>query len=305
MPEELQQGDATGTHTNIGFHSVQWEKFVLFVLAFVLYGNTIGHDYAFDDLLVITNNQFTQKGISGIPDLLSSNYLAGVYGDGQSTYDSGRYRPLSLIWFALEDEFFGRNTHVHHFMNVLFYALTVVLLFSVLKKLFTWRNDVKTQLHPTFQNTWCLSLPFVITLLFVAHPLHTEVVANIKSRDETLALMGALGAMWFCLKHVEQQKYRHLIVAGIIFLLALLSNEKAIAFVVLLPLSIYYFPPKPSAHPTTQNLALSFHKKLASPIWFTLLPLCLAAMVYGLLYQLIAGHTTTLHSNSLITHHYL
>ena len=46
--------------------------------------------------------------------------------------------------------------------------------------------------------------------IFMLHPLHVEVVANIKSRDEIFALLGSLGALWAILKYFDTQekKYR-------------------------------------------------------------------------------------------------
>jgi len=34
---------------------------LLFVLAFAIYGNTLTHDFALDDHIVITGNNFTKK----------------------------------------------------------------------------------------------------------------------------------------------------------------------------------------------------------------------------------------------------
>ena len=44
-------------------------KFAVFIAAFIMFSNTIGHDFAWDDSIVITENSRVQKGLSGIPDL--------------------------------------------------------------------------------------------------------------------------------------------------------------------------------------------------------------------------------------------
>ena len=41
--------------------AVRYTVFLAF-LAFVLYANTLGHQYAFDDSIVITDNSFTKQG---------------------------------------------------------------------------------------------------------------------------------------------------------------------------------------------------------------------------------------------------
>src|SRR4051812_30613362 len=70
------------------------------IIAFALYANTIMHDYALDDWGAITNNQFVQEGIKGIPDILKVD----LWHFGNLTL--GYYRPLSLITFAVEHQLF-------------------------------------------------------------------------------------------------------------------------------------------------------------------------------------------------------
>jgi len=38
---------------------------MLFVFAFLIYGNSIFNDYALDDAIVITENKYTKKGFDG------------------------------------------------------------------------------------------------------------------------------------------------------------------------------------------------------------------------------------------------
>ena len=86
------------------------QPIVIAVFAFLLYSNTLGHKYALDDKAVYWKNEFVQKGISGIKDILAYDSMAGMFGKDSKELEGGRYRPLSLITFALEVEFFGRET---------------------------------------------------------------------------------------------------------------------------------------------------------------------------------------------------
>ena len=84
------------------------------VFAFVLYGNTLNHDFVLDDAIVITNNQFTQKGTEGISDIFKYDTFTGFWlssypgktadqiQEEKKLVAGGRYRPLSLATFALE-----------------------------------------------------------------------------------------------------------------------------------------------------------------------------------------------------------
>ena len=145
---------------------------VVFILGFVLYANTLGNGYAFDDSIVITDNQFTQKGFAGIPDLLTKDFFEGLYGKSLEL-TGGRYRPLSLVSFAIERGIFGDNPLIGHLVNALIYGLCCLFLFHVVARFTSYTS----------------SIPYVTSILFCFHPIHTEVVANIKSRDEILCFL--------------------------------------------------------------------------------------------------------------------
>lgn len=64
------------------------------------------------------------------------------------------------------------------------------------------------------------------TLLFAAHPLHTEVVANIKSRDEILGLLFAILSLKHFHKYSDTPQVKHLSLSSICFLLAIFIQRK-------------------------------------------------------------------------------
>ncbi len=233
-----------------------YASLIILVAAFVLYSNTLSHDYALDDAIVITQNEFTQKGIAGIPEIFKYDTFTGFWlknypgktaeqiQEEKKLVAGGRYRPLSLLTFAIELEFFGKNIKdennkllykgnpfVSHLGNIIFYALTSILLYLILTRIFPTKENEK----------WYLSFPFIVSLLFLAHPIHTEAVSNIKGRDEILTLFGSLGAMWFTLDYLEKKKNIYLILSGICIFLGLLSKEIAIAFLAIIPITAYYF----------------------------------------------------------------
>ncbi|NQV01840.1 MAG: tetratricopeptide repeat protein [Bacteroidia bacterium] len=208
----------------------------ILVFSFILYGNTITHRYALDDTIVITMNAFTEKGFKGIGDIFSYDSFTGFFGKQKTLVAGGRYRPLSIASFAVERGLLGEfNPGFSHFLNILFYALTGMLIFVVLLKLF----------KPLKNESWYLAIPFVTVLLFIVHPLHTEVVANIKGRDEIFALMFSFLALYFILKFVDSGKKGNLIWSFCSLFLGLLSKENAILFVVIIPLTLYFFRDHP------------------------------------------------------------
>ena len=208
---------------------------LIVLVSFIVYGNTLGHQYALDDVYVIDQNQFTKQGLAGIPDILSSDLFAGKYGKGKNIVVGGRYRPLSLITFAMEWQAFAKdgkgNPGISHFINILLFALTGILLFILLKRLFPPKEG---------QNQY-LAIPFLTTVLFMVHPIHTEVVANIKGRDEILALIGSLYTLILSLKYFDTKHTKYLWWSGLVFFLGMMAKENTVTFLAIIPLTAWIF----------------------------------------------------------------
>jgi len=205
-------------------------KWIVFVFALLLYADTLDLKYTLDDSLMITDNTFTQKGVSGIKEIFTNDAFVGFLGKN-NLLPGGRYRPLSQVMFAVEKELFGFNPFVGHLINILLYAFTCMLLFVVLMKLF--KNFTAER--------WYLTIPFIAAMLFAAHPLHTEVVANIKGRDELLCLFFSLLTVLFTLQYLEKKKLYLLILNFFFFILAILSKENALTFLAIVPLILFVF----------------------------------------------------------------
>jgi len=88
-------------------------------------------------------------------------------------------------------------------------------------------------------------VPFVASLLFIAHPIHTEAVANIKSRDEIMSLLFLLGAMNLIYEWIRTERFGWMLGAVISFFLSLLSKESGITFLAVFPLAVYFFTDTP------------------------------------------------------------
>lgn len=199
-------------------------SFVIAIFAFLLYSNTLEHQFVLDDYSVIKENQLTKGGTSSLKEIFTSSYREG-YGNNEKNL----YRPLTKVMFAIEWQLSPNNPHFHHLINVLMYAFVCVLLFFVL-------------IRYTKINIYLL---FITALLFAAHPIHTEVVANIKSRDELSSMLFLLLSLVCISKYVTSNKIGMLIGTLLCFFLALLSKESAIVYVAIAPLFIYFFTETP------------------------------------------------------------
>ena len=182
---------------------------IIFLLAFIQYSNTLGHDFAWDDKIVIQENDRVQQGFSGIPELFlkyNSDLRKDQYG----------YRPITLTSFAIDYAISAGEPGFFHFMNILYFGLLCLVLFILLNRIFKQYSPV---------------LPFLITVLFTVHPIHVEVVANIKSRDEILALLFCLLSLLQFLNYLERKQWKSIALTILYFGLAFLSKENAITFI--------------------------------------------------------------------------
>jgi tetratricopeptide (TPR) repeat protein len=195
--------------------------FIVALLGFLLYSNTLNHTYVLDDFSLISENTVTTKGIQSIPTIFKTHYRYGYY-----NLDDGIYRPLSVAMFAAEWEISKNNPVLSHWVNVIFYALTGWLLFITLFKLMKGYNIV---------------VPFIISILFIAHPIHTEVVANIKSRDELMGFFLSIASLYYMIKFFERERYKYLVMACLLFFSALFAKETAITMLICIPISLFLF----------------------------------------------------------------
>ncbi|MDP9229858.1 MAG: tetratricopeptide repeat protein [Bacteroidota bacterium] len=194
----------------------------MFLFAFALYAQSISFNYALDDQASIKQNRLVHQGLKAIPTLMKTDswYGADIGIRGQV------YRPATFILFAMEWEIFPDNPPVYHFINVLLYALTCWILFLLLSVLFKKQD---------------LLFPFVCSLLFAAHPIHSEVVNNIKSVDEILCFLFGLLAGFMFFKFMEYRSIFKLLTGAVCYFIALLSKETAIIFLLAIPLLLFYF----------------------------------------------------------------
>lgn len=220
---------------------------LLFFFGALLYANTLGNQYAQDDAIVITDNMFTTQGIKGIPGILKYDTFYGFFKEeGKANLVAGgRYRPLSLVMFAIERQIFGDKPMIGHLFNALWYGLTVVVFYLLLLQFFRPSSSDVGKAY---------FIALSASVLFAAHPIHTEAVANIKGRDEILAMLGSLAALYFSFRAYFTSKALYPILAGIVFFLGLLSKENAITFLAVAPLSFYFFTKAKTSKIVVQTL---------------------------------------------------
>jgi protein O-mannosyl-transferase len=233
---------------------------LLALLCFVLYGKTLTFkEFVADDTMVILGNKYVQQGVKGIPEILAHDSFYGF--DSQFDRQNTRktYRPLSFVTFAIEKSLFDSSMKAAHAIHLALYICAVLALWNALRRLLAGSASITDS--PQHPATYHALLPFFAALLFAAHPLHTEVVANIKSRDELLAFLFLALSLNFLLKSLsplstsrsdqareqagEQARASLPELAASVgcFALALLSKESAVTFAPVFGLAVWLVVP--------------------------------------------------------------
>ncbi len=219
--------------------SITVQRTFLILFAIGIYANTFTHEYATEGSRLLSQSDVAHKGlgIDGIMDIFQQDSYAQV-SDRKAKFipANEHYQPVTLLTFAIEYTLFGESPQISHIINVLLYALTGLLLLSVLNRIFSGYLELRPR----------KILAFVATLIFIAHPVHTEIVASIKGRNELLSFLWLLLMTYLLLRAAFSRgaiRFVYLPLVAVSFFLALLTEETAISFLIIIPLILYYFIP--------------------------------------------------------------
>jgi tetratricopeptide (TPR) repeat protein len=213
-----------------------WLHVILIALvALFTFGNTHNNEYAGDDQMYTYGNTYTRNGIKGIPDILTKDSFHGFWGDSPD-FAKRYFRPLAIVTFAVEREISKNapppldfNPYRSHKINIVFFILLLFLLYRLQRK----------YLFPQYPYVALLS-----TLFFAAHPIHCEVVACLKGRDELLSMLFTALTLNLGLSFARKFSIGKAIALGFSYLLALFSKENGAMLLFLFPFTLWVFETK-------------------------------------------------------------
>ena len=194
---------------------------ILGIVSIVVYINTVMNGFVMDDVMVLKENNMVLQGMKAIPELLSTPHMRGYL-----IIPNDLYRPLSLVMFAIEYQLFGLAPAAHHFFNVLWFAGCTIMFFIFLDKFFDHRRT---------------AVAFIAALIFAVHPVHTEVVANIKSRDELMCFFFAFWSLNLFMSYMKEGKMLQLLLGTLSLYLSYISKETVIAFLGIIPVLFFFY----------------------------------------------------------------
>lgn len=174
----------------------------LAVLAVAPFVPALAGEFVFDDQVAIVNNQAVTSDFS-----LINIFESGFWG-GNEQNNSGSYRPITVLTFAIDYRLGGGGPWFFHLGNLLFHALTVLTAFVVIRR------------------RWGHGIGIAAATIFAVHAVHVENVAGLVGRADVLATLFGLIA-W------DLAGRRGTAVAaagGLALLISLLAKEIGVAF---------------------------------------------------------------------------
>ncbi len=201
------------------------QKICVFLVAFLVFANGIPNGFNVDDTYYTTKeNPVARMGIKAIPKIFTT---LTFHDNSNNSFD---YRPIPMLTFVIQHQFLGDTPPISHFINVLIYSLVCLFIFTLLC---LWFGPSKS---------W---FAFFVTLLYAVHPLHTEVVDNIKNRDELLATFFCLSSMITAWKWHKTNKNGYFVLAFFLYIIGLLSKTSIIFYAAIVPMAFYFFTDMP------------------------------------------------------------
>ncbi len=182
---------------------------LLFIAIFSLYFNGLKADFIMDDEIFIKND-VRIKQETNILNFFKTGYW--TYPGEVRDYDY--YRPLVLLSFYLDFKIYNGRREGFRITNIL-----LLFLFSLFFFLF-----VKEILKFDFIAS------IVSTLLMAFHPLHSENIAWIVGRNETMYLMWGMAFLLYSSKYLRKKSFWLLALSYLFFVFGVFTKETFVLF---------------------------------------------------------------------------
>ena len=182
---------------------------LIILVGLITYGNVFFNGFVWDDQSQIIDNIAIHK-LSNIGSFFTGS---SFYGGGSEKLVGMYYRPMMTLTFSLLYTIFGAKAFPFHLLSLTLHILNATLVFILFKKFFS------------------KNLSLLLTLLFLVHPIQTEVVNYISALGDTLSFSFGITGLLLIMEKKQVVKTR-LVLVGLFFLGSLLSKETGILFLI-------------------------------------------------------------------------
>lgn len=198
------------------------------VLGFLAYTNTLDGEFVWDDVSSVLLHE----------NVRDPSKLTALFTEDQHAFAGGQgnfYRPLVSVSFMIDYvvSTLGRTrpdpselphdlgAFVFHLSSVLWHITAALCLLALMSRLGT-PGPIRA----------------AVPLLYVVHPLHTEAVAYISGRADSMSAAFMFAGLYFATWHEARRRYAGLALSLVCFSAGLLSKESSFIFPALLGLGI-------------------------------------------------------------------
>jgi hypothetical protein len=197
-----------------------WQAALLIaVIGFAVFFTGLTNAFQGDDSLQIVSN-VPVHSISNIRIF----FEGGTFYDGSATKLTGiYYRPLMTTVFSLIYTLFGPNAFYFHFVQLLLCIGSSIILYLFLR--FSFKP----------------LLALFLALLFLVHPVDSEVVYSIPCMQDALFMFFGILGFYLLFKY---KSIKSLMVVALCLLLSLLSKETGLLFVAMSLIYLFWFSRK-------------------------------------------------------------
>lgn len=214
--------------------------FLLVAVAALVYANSLGGQFLFDDTKQIVNNAALHSWANVLRAFTSDvwSFQRALANDAPPPY----YRPLFTAYTTLGYQLFGLWTQGWHLLSLTVHSAATVLVFKLIKRL-----------------SVNVAVAAGAALLFVVHPVHVESVAWVSGVPDALAALFFIPALIWFARYRQENKSKWLALSVVAYALSLLCKETAIT----LPLVVFVWDMTRNAtHVSTRDAEQSLSQRL-------------------------------------------
>ncbi len=182
------------------------------VLPVLIYLNSLGNTFVYDDYLTVTNNYFIREW----------RYLSGFFNQKYFVISNElTYRPIVTLSYFVDYAIWQLRPWGYHLTNVIIHTINVYLVYFAAYCLFRNRTTA-----------------FISCLLFSLHPIFSEAVNAVSYREDLLSATFLLAAFILFVKYNQNPTRRSFSIryplSLFAYLLAMVSKETAIVLPLLI-----------------------------------------------------------------------
>ena len=193
---------------NVKFSYIAISLIVL--VSLISYINIFKNEFVWDDHVFILENADI-RSFFNLP-LFFTNDVEGLY------------RPLRSFYYTFIYSIGGKNEFWYHLNSLFFHTIISILVFFIIYEISS-RNGIA----------------LIASMIFAAHPIHTERVTNITGGFDLLGIFFMLLSFYLYIKFSKSRNKKHFFFSLLLLLIAVFSSEEAVTLPLLIILYDFCF----------------------------------------------------------------